>query len=72
MILRSQRVIMNEHMRRFLEENWDEQGQPAEPRRDEKPAKKSKNLDRRQAEKQWGRSMAKFHREQKKGRQKPI
>ncbi len=63
---------MNEHMRRYLDENWDEQAQPEGPKREERPAKKGKNMDRRQAEKQWGRSMAKFHREQKKTRQKPI
>ena len=63
---------MNEHMRRYLDENWDEQAQSEEPKREERPAKKVKNLDRRQAQKQWGRSMAKFHREQKKTRQKPI
>ena len=62
---------MNEHMRRYLDEEWDEQAQPETAKREDKPAKKGKIIDRRQADKQWGRDMAKFHREQKKIRQKP-
>ena len=60
---------MNEHMRRYLEEDWNEDIQAENTERERKPAKKARAQARRQTEKQRGQAIASFLRELKKQRQ---
>ena len=57
---------MNEHMRRFLDDEWEELGERPDKKRDEKKPSNNLKLERRQQGKEWGRSMAKFHRANEK------
>lgn len=60
---REEPPIMNEHMRRLLDEDWDEEWDE-EPKREAKPAKKPITQARRQADKEFGRAIAKMQRNQ--------
>ena len=57
---------MNEHMRRYLDDDQDEVGERPDKKRDEKKSTNNLKLERRQQGKEWGRSMAKFHRAREK------
>jgi transketolase len=62
---REESPIMNEHMRRLLDEDWDEEWDEA-PKRETKPAKKPITQARRQASKEFGKAIAKMQRSQAK------
>lgn len=60
---------MNESMRRYLDEDWNEdreERERAEERkgREEQPRRQSDQ--RRQAAKEWGRSMFKYHKQRRR------
>ena len=58
---------MNDRTRRYLSEDWDETAvEPGEAKREDKPAKKPLAQDRRQREKEWGRAIAKMHKQKRK------
>ena len=59
---------MNDRMRRYLDEDWDQTGEQEEPdrERDDKKTTNAVKQDRRQQGKEWGRAHAKYHRERKK------
>ncbi len=57
---------MNDQMRRFLDEDWEEKGEPEERERDERKSTNAVKQQRRQQSKEWGRAAAKFYRERKK------
>lgn len=57
---------MNAKMRRYLEDDWDEELPTDKQERDPKPRKNSTAQDRRQASKEWGRAIAKFQRSRDK------
>lgn len=60
---------MNAQMRRYLDEDWDEEVEVEAPKRDRKPPNPIAQ-SRRQASKEFGRAMAKFHRSRDKERGK--
>ncbi len=62
---------MNEHMRRFLDDEWDEIDDRDDKKRDEKKSSNNVKQERRQQGKEWGRSIAKFHRQNAKFRPGP-
>lgn len=57
---------MNDQMRRYLDDEWDEQPEPAERDRSDKRPTKPLTQERRQQAKEWGRAHAKYHRQLKK------
>ncbi len=57
---------MNDRMRRYLDEDWDEQAETRTRERDDDKAQKPLAFDRRQRDKAWGKAMAKYHRTQRK------
>jgi hypothetical protein len=63
---------MNAHLRRYLDEEWDEQDELEQPPRrsprDSKPAPSATSVARRQASKEWGRAIAKHQRSIQKQR----
>ncbi len=57
---------MNDRMRRYLDEDWDETGEPEEREREERKSTNVVKQQRRQESKEWGRAIAKYHRDRKK------
>lgn len=57
---------MNANMRRYLDEEWDEDVADAKGTRDRKPPKSQLAQSRRQASKEFGRAIAKMHRSRAK------
>ena len=65
---------MNATMRRYLDENWEEEFEDIKSERERKPVKSQLSQARRQASKEFGKSIAKLHRQQAKiegGNRKP-
>lgn len=60
---------MNEHMRRYLDEDWEADKEPEQEERETKRIKPA-TQDRRQQEKQRGKAIAKFHRDTAKHRKR--
>ena len=58
---------MNDRMRRYLDEEWDETLE-LEVEERERESKQPKPLaqDRRQKQKEWGRAISKYHKDMKK------
>jgi hypothetical protein len=57
---------MNANMRRYLEEDWDEEPYVAKQEQFRKPQKNELAQSRRQTSKEWGKAIAKFHRSREK------
>ena len=57
---------MNDRMRRYLDEDRDETGEPEEREREDRKSTNAVKQQRRQASKEWGRAIAKYHRDRKK------
>ena len=57
---------MNANMRRYLEEDWDDELYAAKQDQSRKPPKNELAQSRRQASKEWGKAIAKFHRSREK------
>ncbi len=53
---------MNANMRRYLDEEWDEDFEETKETRNRKPPKSELAQSRRQTSKEWGRAIAKMHR----------
>ena len=51
---------MDRQTRRYLSEDWDDQTEPSGGKREEKKPAKQVAVDRRQAEKAWGKAHAKW------------
>lgn len=56
---------MNAQMRRYLDEDWESDEEPERPEEETKTTKQTVQ-DRRQIEKQRGKAMSKFHRDNAK------
>ncbi len=57
---------MNDTMRRWMDEDDADEIAEQPAQREEPASKRPPNLDRRQKEKEWGRAIAKQHRERRK------
>ena len=57
---------MDNQTRRYLSEDWDDLRELALEKREEKRPPKPQAVDRRQAEKAWGKAHAKYWRERHK------
>lgn len=57
---------MNANMRRYLEEDWEEESEDTREIRERKPAKNQLAQARKQAGKEFGKAIAKMHREKAK------
>ena len=65
---------MNATMRRYLDENWEEEFEDTKTERERKTAKSQLSQARRQASKEFGKSIAKMHRQRARlegGNRKP-
>ncbi|HSH77019.1 MAG TPA: hypothetical protein VLA19_00630 [Herpetosiphonaceae bacterium] len=59
---------MNDQMRRYLAENWDEtpEIETEHHQREEKKSTKPLAQERRQKQKEWGRAISRYHKDMKK------
>jgi hypothetical protein len=59
---------MNAHMRRYLDEDWDEEPEEPRAKQPQKPPRRAQSQARRQEQKDWGRAIAKHLRQLQKQR----